>query len=58
MVLEVGLLAETALADGALEGPGARVDVHVRLEVSRSREGLGAEVALVRLLLQYLCILH
>ena len=52
VVLEVGLLAEPAVADVALEGPRARVHVRVRLEVARRRERLGAHRALVRLLLQ------
>ena len=51
MVLEIGLLAEPAVADVALEGPRARVHVRVRLEVARRRERLGAHRALVRLLL-------
>ena len=53
MVLEVGLLREPAAAHVTLEGPGAVVDVHVALEVAGSREGLGAQLALVRLLLKY-----
>ena len=52
VVLEVGLLAEPAVADVALEGPRARVHVRVRLEVARRRERLGAHRALVRLLLK------
>ena len=52
MVLEVGLLAEPAVADVALEGPRARVHVRVRLEVARRGERLGAHRALVRLLLR------
>ena len=32
--------------------PGSVVDVHVRLEVARRREGLLADLALVRLLLK------
>lgn len=51
VVLEVRVLAEAARADVALERPRAAVHVHVRLEVARRREGLGAQGALVRLLL-------
>lgn len=52
MVLEVGLLAEPAVADVALEGPRARVHICVRLEIAGRGERLGAHRALVRLLLQ------
>ena len=52
VVLQVGLLGEAAAADVALEGPRAVVHVHVALEVARRREGLGAQLALVRLLLK------
>lgn len=52
MVLEIRVFAETAVADVTLEGPGAVMDVHVRLEVSGRGEGLGAQTALVRLLLK------
>ena len=52
VVLEVGLLAEPAVADVALEGPRARVHVSVRLEVARRGERLGAHRALVGLLLK------
>ncbi len=51
MVLEVGDLAEPAVADRAPVRPGAVVDVHVRLEVARGGEGLLAQLALVGLLL-------
>ena len=51
MVLEIGLLAETAMADVAFEGPSARVHVRVGLEVAGGRERLGAHGALVGLLL-------
>ena len=51
MVLEVGLLAEAPVADVAAEGPGAAVDVHVTAQVPRGREGLGAQRALMGLLL-------
>ena len=52
MIFEIGLFAEAPVADVALEGPGARVDVGVRLEIAGSRERLGAHRALVRLLLR------
>ena len=52
VVLEVGLLAEPAVADVALEGPRAGVDVGVRLEIAGGGERLGAHRALVRLLLR------
>ncbi len=52
MVLEIGLLAESPMADVALEGPGARVHVRVRLEIAGGGEGFGAHCAFVRLLLQ------
>ena len=52
MIFEIGLFAESPVADVALEGPGARVDVGVRLEIAGSRERLGAHRALVRLLLR------
>ncbi len=51
MVLEVGVLAEAARADVALERPRAAVHVHVRFQVPGRRERLGAECALVRFLL-------
>jgi hypothetical protein len=52
VVLEVGVFAEPPVADVALEWPGPVVNVHVRLEVPWRREGLGAQTALVGLLLQ------
>lgn len=52
MILQVRVLAEPPVADVALEGPGTIVDIHVRLEISRSRERFRAERALVRLLLE------
>lgn len=51
VIFQIGVLAETAGADVAFEWPGAAVNVHVRFEVSGSRERLGAEGALVRLFL-------
>ncbi len=52
MILEVGLLAETARTDGATVGPGAGVHVHVRFQVARRGKGFRAQGTLVRLLLQ------
>lgn len=52
VVLEVGVFAEAPVADVAFERPRAVVDVHVRLEVARRRERLGAQTALVGLLLE------
>jgi len=52
VVLEIGVFAETAVADVTLEGPRAVVHIHVRLEVAGRRERLGAQLALVRLLLR------
>ena len=52
MVLEICLLAESPVADVALERPGASVDVGVGLEVTRGGEGFGAHCALVGLFLQ------
>ena len=51
VVLEVGLLAEAPVADVTLEWPRAVVYIHVALEITGRREGLGAEAALVGLLL-------
>ena len=52
MILQVGVFAESSVADVAFEGPGPIVDIHVRLEVSGCRERLGAQSAFVWLLLQ------
>ncbi len=52
MVLEVGLLAEAARADGATVRPGPGVHVHVRFQVARRGKGFRAQGTLVRLLLQ------
>lgn len=51
VIAQVRLLREAAIADVALERPGAVVDVHVALEIARRRERLRAEGALVWLLL-------
>ena len=53
VVLEVGLLAESSVADLTFEGPGAVVDVHVRSEVAGRGEGLRAETAFVRFFLRF-----
>ena len=52
VVLEVRLFGEAAAADMTLEGPRAIVDIHVTFQVTGGREGLGAELALVRLFLK------
>jgi hypothetical protein len=52
VVLEIGVFAETPVADMALEGPGPIVDVHMRFEVSWCRERLGAQTTLMGLFLQ------
>jgi len=52
VILEIGLFAESSMADVALERPGASVDVGVRLEIAGRRERLGTHRALVRLLLR------
>ena len=51
MVLEIGLLGEATVADVTLERPGPVVDVGMRFQVARRREGLGAEAAFVRFIL-------
>lgn len=52
VVLEVGVLAESPVAEVATVRPGPTVDVRVTLQVTGSRERLGADRALVGLLLQ------
>lgn len=51
VVAQIGLFAEAALADMALEGPAATVNVHVRFQIARRRKRFVAHGALVRLLL-------
>ncbi len=51
VIFQIGVLAETAGADVAFKRPGSTVNVHVRFQVSGSRERFGAEGALVRLFL-------
>ena len=51
VVLEVGLLAEAPVTDVTLEWPRAIVHVHMALQVPGGGERLGAQAALVRLLL-------
>ena len=51
MILEVGVFAETARTDVALERPRAAVHVHVRFEVAGRRERFAAQGAFVRLFL-------
>ena len=52
MVLEVRHLAETSVANVTPVRPRPVVDVHVRFEVTGRREGLLAQLALVRLFLE------
>lgn len=51
VITQISLLAESSVADVTMERPTAIVNVHVRLEVSGSRERFVACRALVRLLL-------
>ena len=47
MVLQVSLLAKSAMAYVALVGPGASVDIRVRFEITRGGKGLGTHGALM-----------
>jgi hypothetical protein len=51
MILQVRMFGEPSRAYVTLVGPGTAVHVHVRLEVPRRRERLGAEAAFVGLFL-------
>ena len=51
MILQVSRLTETPIAHLTFEWPASIVDIHVRLEIAGRWETLGAEVALVWLLL-------
>lgn len=51
MILEICWLTEASFANVTLVRPGAVVNIHVRLEIAGCREGFGAQMALVRLLL-------
>ena len=51
VVLQVGLLAESFVTHLAAVRPGAVVNVHVRAQVARGGERLGATRAFVRLFL-------
>lgn len=51
VILEIRWLAESPIADLTLKRPASIMHVHVRLEIARCRETLGAKVTLVRLLL-------
>ena len=51
MVLQVGLLRESPVADRTFERPVSVVDVRMCFQVTGSREGLATEVALMRLVL-------
>ena len=52
VVLQVGLFAESTVTNITPEWPGTVMHVHVALQVTRGRERLGTEVALVGLLLK------
>lgn len=51
VIFQVGVFAETARTDVAFERPRPAVHVHVRFQISGSRERLGTKCALVRLFL-------
>lgn len=51
VILQIGWLTETTIANMTLEGPAAVVHVHVRLEITWCGKTLRAQVALVRFLL-------
>ena len=52
VVLQVGLFAESTVTDITPEWPGTVMHVHVALQITRGRERLGTEVALVGFLLK------
>ena len=52
VILEIGLFAESTTAHVAFVRPRPAVNVHVALEVARSRKRLGAQRTLVWLLLR------
>ena len=51
VIFQIGVLGKAPRADVAFERPRSAVHVHVRLEIAGRGERLGAQVALVRLLL-------
>lgn len=51
MILEVGVLAETAGTDVAFKRPGTGMDVHVRFQIAGRRERFGTQGTLVWLFL-------
>lgn len=51
VVFQVRLLAESPVANLALEGPGPVMDVHVAAKITRCWEGLGAQGTFMGLLL-------
>lgn len=51
VIFQIGVLGKASGADVAFEWPRAAVHVHVRLEIAGRGERLGAQIALVRLLL-------
>lgn len=52
MVLQIGLFAESTMANVALKGPSSGVDVGVRFQVAWGGEGFGAHGAFVRFFLE------
>lgn len=51
VVFQVRLLAESPVANLALEGPGPIMDVHVAAKITRCWEGLGTQGTFMGLLL-------
>lgn len=51
VVFQVRLLAESPVANLALEGPGPVMNVHVAAKITRCWEGLGAQGTFMGLLL-------
>lgn len=52
VIFQIGVLGKASGADVAFERPRSAVHVHMGLEIAGRRERLGAQIALVRLLLQ------
>lgn len=51
VIFQVRLLAESPVANLALEGPGPIMDVHVAAKITRCWEGLGTQGTFMGLLL-------
>jgi len=54
VVLEIGVLAESSVAEVTPEWPGSAVYVHVTLQIARGRKRLRTQLTLVGLLL-FMC---